>query len=159
MDAFQNQLDGIVGDKRTKLILETLNVKDAETAKDALTAILNNDGKKATITADADTTTAEQKIADLSTKTATVPLDADTAPLKTSLDKFTSNAQKLTLDASDAIKTIRAELAEPIKLDLSGATSSGGPGDNSPGGLTGLVNDIKTLLTTLSQKLPTPALA
>jgi hypothetical protein len=158
MDAFQNQLDGLVGEKRTNLILETLNLKDAETAKDALTAILNNDGKKATITADADTTTAEQKIADLSTKTAKVPLDADTAPLKTSLDKFTSNAQKLTLDASDAIKTIRAELEKPIKLDLSGTTGSGGSGDNSPGGLTGLVTDIKNLLTTLSNKLPSPVL-
>jgi hypothetical protein len=167
MDAFQNQLDGIVGDKRTKLILETLNVKDAETAKDALAAILNNDGKKATVTADADITPAEQKIAELSTKTAKVPLDADTSPLQSSLSAFTATAQKLTLDASDAIKTIRSELEKPIKLDLSGATSSGGPGDNSPGGpgdnspsgLTGLVNDIKTLLTTLSQKLPTPALA
>jgi hypothetical protein len=156
MDAFQNQLDGLVGEKRTNLILETLNLKDAETAKDALTAILNANGKKATITADADTTTAEKKIADLSTKTAKVPLDADTAPLKTSLDRFTSTAQKLTLDASDAIKNIRAELEKPIKLDLSGATSGGG--GNAQGGLTGLVTDIKTLLTTLSNKLPSPVL-
>jgi hypothetical protein len=159
MDELQDALDGVVGEKRTKMIVESLGVKDAEAAKEALNAILGANGKKATITADADTTTAEQKIADLSTKTATVPLDADTAPLQSSLSAFTSNAQKLTLDASDAIKTIRAELEKPIKLDLSGATGSGGSGDNSPGGLTGLVTEIKNLLTTLSQKLPTPALA
>jgi hypothetical protein len=156
MDAFQNQLNGIVGDKRTKLILETLNLKDAETAKDALTAILNNDGKKATITADADTTTAEQKIADLSTKTAKVPIDGDTAPLKTSLDQFTSTAQKLTLDAADSIAAIRTALAQPITMDLNG--SGGGNSEGGTSGLTGLVTDIKNLLTTLSQKLPSPVL-
>ena len=129
---------------------------DGDTS-DVQSKISTLSGEPVTLSLNADTTTAEQKIADLSTKTAKVPLDADTAPLKTSLDKFTSNAQKLTLDASDAIKTIRAELEKPIKLDLSGATGSGGSGDNS-GGLTGLVTDIKTLLTTLSNKLPSPVL-
>jgi hypothetical protein len=159
MDELKAALNGVVGEKRTKMIVESLGVKDAEAAKEALNAILKNNGKKATVTADADTKPAEKKIEELSKKTAKVPLDADTAPLKTSLDKFTSTAQKLTLDAGDAIKTIRAELEKPIKLDLSGATGSGGSGDNSPGGLTGLVGDIKNLLTTLSNKLPTHALA
>jgi hypothetical protein len=156
IDQLKDALKGIIGEKRTKMIVESLGVKDAETAKDALTAILNNDGKKATITADADTTTAEQKIADLSTKTATVPLDGDTAPLKTSLDQFTSTAQKLTLDASDAIKTIRAELQKPIKLALSGEPPEGSGNKSSV--LSGLVEDIKNLLTELNQKLPQPAL-
>jgi hypothetical protein len=131
---------------------------DGDTS-DVQSKISTLSGEPVTLSLNADTTTAEQKIADLSTKTAKVPLDADTAPLKTSLDQFTSTAQKLTLDASDAIKTIRAELEKPIKLDLSGATSSGGSGDNSPGGLTGLVTEIKNLMSELNRKLPTPALA
>jgi hypothetical protein len=157
MDELQDALDGVVGEKRTKMIVESLGVKDAEAAKEALDAILNANGKKATITADADTTTAEQKIADLSTKTAKVPIDGDTAPLQSSLSAFTSTAQKLTLDASEAISSIRAELEKPIKLDLSGATSSSG-GGNAQGGLTGLVSDIKGLLTELNRKLPQHAL-
>jgi hypothetical protein len=156
MDELQNALKGVVGEKRTKMIVESLGVKDAEAAKEALAAILGANGKKATITADADTTTAEKKIADLSTKTAKVPIDGDTAPLKTSLDQFTSTAQKLTLDASDAIKTIRAELQKPIKLALSGETSEGSGNKSSV--LSGLVEDIKNLLTELNQKLPQPAL-
>ena len=158
MDELKAALNGVVGEKRTKMIVESLGVKDAEAAKEALDAILNANGKKATVTADADTKPAEKKIEELSKKTAKVPLDGDTAPLKTSLDQFTSTAQKLTLDASDAIKTIRAELEKPIKLDLSGATS-GGSGDNSPGSLTGLVTEIKNLMSELNRKLPTPALA
>jgi hypothetical protein len=156
MDELQNALKGVVGEKRTKMIVESLGVKDAEAAKEALAAILGANGKKATITADADTNTAEQKIADLSTKTAKVPIDGDTAPLKTSLDQFTSTAQKLTLDASDAIKTIRAELQKPIKLALSGETSEGSGNKSSV--LSGLVEDIKNLLTELNRKLPQPAL-
>jgi hypothetical protein len=161
VDQLQDALEGIAGEKRTDMIVEALGVEDAEAARDAIDAILNADSKKATITADADVSTAEQKIDDLSKKTATIPLDGDTSPLKTALDEFTSTAQKLTLDASEAISNIRADLEKPIKLDLEGATSSGGGGGSEGGtsGLTGLVEDIKTLLTTLSQKLPTPALA
>jgi hypothetical protein len=156
MDDLQNALKGVVGEKRTKMIVESLGVKDAEAAKEALNAILGANGKKATITADADTSTAEQKIADLSNKTAKVPLDADTAPLQSSLSAFTATAQKLTLDASDAIKTIRAELQKPIKLALSGETSEGSGNKSSV--LSGLVEDIKNLLSELNRKLPQPAL-
>jgi hypothetical protein len=128
-------------------------VEDVESAKDALEAILANNGKKATITAEADTTPAEQEIAELSDKTATVPLDGDTNPLQETLSAFSSSAVKLTLDAADSIAAIRTALAEPITMNLDGGSSEGGTSI-----LTGLVTDIKTLLTTLSNKLPSPVL-
>lgn len=156
MDSFQNQLNGIVGDKRTDLILESFGVEDVESAKDALEAILANNGKKATITAEADTTPAEQKIAELSDKTATVPLDGDTSPLQSSLSAFTATAQKLTLDAADSIAAIRTALAEPITMNLDG--SGNGGSSNEGGVLSGLVSDIKGLLTELNRKLPSPVL-
>jgi hypothetical protein len=156
MDELQNALNGVVGEKRTQMIVESLGVKDAEAAKEALNAILNANGKKATITADADTTTAEQKIADLSTKTATVPLDGDTNPLKETLSAFSAGAIKLTLDAADSIAAIRTALAEPITMNLQGSGSGSAPsGDN---GLTSLVSDIKKLLEKIEPKLPTNAL-
>jgi len=157
MDELQNALNGVVGEKRTQMIVESLGVKDAEAAKEALDAILGANGKKSTITADADTTTAEQKIADLSTKTAKVPLDADTAPLQSSLSAFTATAQKLTLDAADSIAAIRTALAEPIKMTLDGSGSGGGS-EGGTSGLTGLVSDIKGLLTELNRRLPSPVL-
>jgi hypothetical protein len=129
---------------------------DGDTS-DVQSKISTLSGEPVTLSLNADTTTAEQKIADLSTKTATVPLDGDTSPLQSSLSAFTATAQKLTLDASDAIKTIRAELEKPIKLDLSGATSSGG-GGNAQGGLTGLVESIKSLLEKIEPRLPVAAL-
>jgi hypothetical protein len=156
MDDLQNALKGVVGEKRTKMIVESLGVKDAEAAKEALDAILNANGKKATITADADTTTAEQKIADLSTKTATVPLDGDTNPLKETLSAFSAGAIKLTLDAADSIAAIRTALAEPIKMTLDG--SGGGGSEGGTSSLTGLVEDIKGLMTELNRKLPSPVL-
>jgi hypothetical protein len=156
VDELQDALEGIAGEKRTEMIVEALGVEDAEAARDAIDAILNADSKKATITADADVSTAEQKIDDLSQKTATIPLDGDTAPLKTALDEFTSTAQKLNLDASEAISNIRADLEKPIKLDLEGATSSGG--DSGDGGLTDLVESIKSLLEKIEPKLPVAAL-
>jgi hypothetical protein len=156
IDQLKDALKGIIGEKRTKMIVESLGVKDAEAAKEALNAILNANGKKATITADADTTTAEKKIADLSTKTATVPLDGDTNPLKETLSAFSAGAIKLTLDAADSISAIRTALAEPIKMTLDGSGSGNSEGGTS--GLTGLVSDIKGLLTELNRKLPTPAL-
>jgi hypothetical protein len=157
MDELQNALNGVVGEKRTQMIVEALGVKDAEAAKDALDAILNANGKTATITADADTTTAEQKIADLSTKTTTVPLDGDTSPLQSSLSAFTATAQSITLDAAASISAIRTALAEPITMDLTGSSSGGGEGSSS--GLTGLVEGIKTLLEKIEPRLPTAALA
>jgi hypothetical protein len=157
MDELQNALKGLEGEKRTKMIVEALGVKDAEAAKDALDAIINNNGKKATVTADADTKPAEKKIADLSTKTAKVPLDADTAPLRSSLSAFTATAQSITLDAAASISAIRTALAEPITMDLTGSNSGGGEGSSS--GLTGLVSEIKGILTELNRKLPTAALA
>jgi hypothetical protein len=157
MDELQNALNGVVGEKRTQMIVEALGVKDAEAAKDALNAIINANGKTATITADADTTTAEQKIADLSTKTATVPLDGDTSPLQSSLSAFTATAQSITLDASASIAAIRTALAEPITMDLTGSSSGGSEGSSS--GLTGLVEDVLEILTELNRKLPTAALA
>jgi hypothetical protein len=156
IDQLKDALKGIIGEKRTQMIVESLGVEDAKAAKEALDAILNANGKKATITADADTTTAEKKIADLSTKTATVPLDGDTNPLKETLSAFSAGAIKLTLDAADSIAAIRTALAEPIKMDFNGSGSGNSEGGTS--GLTGLVSDIKTLLTTLSQKLPSHAL-
>jgi hypothetical protein len=157
MDELQNALNGVVGEKRTQMIVEALGVKDAEAAKDALDAILANNGKTATVTADADTKPAEQKIADLSTKTATVPLDGDTSPLQSSLSAFTATAQSITLDAAASISAIRTALAEPITMDLTGSNSGGSEGSSS--GLTGLVSEIKGILTELNRKLPTAALA
>jgi hypothetical protein len=156
IDQLKTALDGIAGEKRTQMIVEALGVPDAQAAKDALDAILNANGKKATITADADTTTAEQKIADLSNKTTTVPLDGDTNPLKETLSAFSAGAIKLTLDAADSIAAIRTALAEPIKMDLNGSGSGSAPsGDN---GLTSLVGDIKKLLEKIEPRLPVAAL-
>jgi hypothetical protein len=156
MDELQDALKGVVGEKRTKMIVESLGVKDAEAAKEALNAILGANGKKATITADADTTTAEKKIADLSTKTATVPLDGDTNPLKETLSAFSAGAIKLTLDAADSIAAIRTALAEPITMNLQG--SGGGGSESGTSGLTGLVTSIKTLLEKIEPRLPVAAL-
>jgi hypothetical protein len=156
IDQLKDALKGIIGDKRTKLIVDALGVKDAQAAKDALDAILNNNGKKATITAEADTTPAQEKIAELSTKTTTVPLDGDTNPLQETLSAFSSSAVKLTLDAADSIAAIRTALAEPITMNLQGSGSGSGTGGDSA--LTGLVSDIKGLMTTLTQRLPSPVL-
>jgi hypothetical protein len=149
----QEALKGIAGEKRTQMIVEALGVPDAQAAKDALDAILNANGKKATITTEADTTPAEQKIADLSTKTTTVPLDGDTNPLKETLSAFSAGAIKLTLDAADSIAAIRTALAEPIKMDLNGSGDGGGTS-----GLQPLVESIHKLLEKIEPRLPVAAL-
>ena len=100
----------------------------------------------------------QTKLKDLSTKTATVPLDGDTNPLKETLSAFSAGAIKLTLDAADSIAAIRTALAEPIKMDLNGSGSGGGS-EGGTSGLTGLVSEIKGILTELNRKLPTAALA
>ena len=150
----QEALKGIAGEKRTQMIVEALGVPDAQAAKDALDAIINANGKKATVTAEADTTPAQEKIAELSNKTTTVPLDGDTSPLKETLSAFSAGAIKVTLDAADSIAAIRTALAEPIKMDLQGSGEGG-----STSGLQTLVEGIKTLLEKIEPRLPVAALS
>jgi hypothetical protein len=101
------------------MIVEALGVKDAEAAKDALDAILANNGKTATITADADTTTAEQKIADLSSQTTTVPLDGDTSQAKQKIESLNQSQITVPVDAdtTEAAGKIR-ELEAPIRVQV-----------------------------------------
>jgi hypothetical protein len=117
MDAFQNQLNGIVGEKRTKLLLESLGLKTVEEAKLALDRILANNGKKAAVTVEADTTTAEEKINSLGP----VTIDADTTTAEekiNSLGPVTIDADTTT--AEEKINSLGAEKVEipaTIKID------------------------------------------
>jgi len=131
-----NQILDHIASKRGELIgIQPIDEKGGKTALDGI----------------------QTKLKDLTAKTTTVPLDGDTNPLKQTLSAFSAGAIKLTLDAADSISAIRTALAEPLTMDLNG--SGGGNSEGGGSGLTGLVSDIKTLLTTLSNKLPSHALS
>jgi hypothetical protein len=128
-----NQILAHIASKRGELIgIQPIDEKGGNTALDGI----------------------QSKLKDLTTKTTKVPLDGDTNPLKETLSAFSAGAIKLTLDAADSIAAIRTALAEPIKMDLDGS----GGGGNAQGGLTGLVESIKSLLEKIEPKLPVAAL-
>ena len=76
-------------------------------------------------------------------------IEAIQAKIKESLGK----SQSITLDASKSIEDIKGKLKENIDLAI-----TTGEGTKILGDLKGLLGDIKSTMTTLSNKLPVPAL-
>jgi len=77
-------------------------------------------------------------------------IEAIQAKIKESLGK----SQSITLDASKSIEGIKSKLKENIDLAI-----TTGEGTKILGDLKGLLGDIKSTMTTLSNKLPVPAIA
>jgi hypothetical protein len=74
--------------------------------------------------------------------------------IQAEITKLGSTQQTLNLDASKSIEDIKGKLKENIDLAV-----STGEGTKILGDLKGLLGDIKTTMTALSNKLPVPALA
>jgi hypothetical protein len=153
MSQLEDALKGVVGEKRTKAIVETLGLQTAEQAKEALDAILRNNGQKATVTATADTTPAQNAINSLDRRGVTLNATADTSKAQQAISDLGSKAIKGNLDASASIKTIRKELEKEVDLGLNSSD-----GTKILGNIEGLMGELKTVMETLSKKLPTPAL-
>jgi hypothetical protein len=154
IDDLQNALKGVVGEKRTKAIVETLGLQNAEQAKEAITAILRNNGKKTTVTATADTTPAQNALKSLDKRAVTLNASADTSKAQQAIQNLGSKAIKGNLDASASIQDIRKQLEKEVDLGLDSSE-----GTKILGNIEGLMGELKTVMETLSQKLPTPALA
>jgi len=73
--------------------------------------------------------------------------------IQAEITKLGSTQQTLTFDASKSIEGIKSKLKENIDLAI-----TTGEGTKILGDLKGLLGDIKTTMTTLSNKLPVPAL-
>jgi len=74
--------------------------------------------------------------------------------IQAEITKLGSTQQTLNLDASKSIESIKGKLKENIDLAI-----TTGEGTKILGDLKGLLGEIKTTMTTLSNKLPTHALA
>lgn len=74
--------------------------------------------------------------------------------IQAEITKLGSTQQTLNLDASKSIESIKGKLKENIDLAI-----TTGQGTKILGDLKGLLGDIKGTMTTLSNKLPVPALA
>jgi len=153
IDELKNALNGVVGEKRTKMIVESLGVKDAEAAKEALNAILANNGKKTTVTATADTTPAQNALKSLDKRGVTLNASADTSKAQQAIENLGSKAIKGNLDASASIQDIRKQLEKEVDLGLDSSE-----GTKILGNIEGLMGELKTVMETLSQKLPVAAL-
>ena len=171
MDAFQNQLNGIVGEKRTKLLLESLGLKTVEEAKLALDRILANNGKKAAVTVEADTTTAEEKINSLGP----VTIDADTTTAEEKINSL--GAEKVEIpatikidreDFNQQLQQLQSDIKNSFQGGAGGAGGAGGSGGMGGAGgnaiadigtLQTVVEAIKSVIEKIEPKLPTAALA
>jgi hypothetical protein len=153
MSDLQNALKGVVGEKRTKAIVETLGLQNAEQAKEAIDAILRNNGKKTTVTATADTSPAQNALKSLDKRAVTINASADTSKAQQAIQNLGSKAIKGNLDASASIQDIRKQLEKEVDLGLDSSE-----GTKILGNIEGLMGELKTVMETLSQKLPTPAL-
>jgi hypothetical protein len=153
MEELQNALKGVVGEKRTKAIVQTLGVDDVEDAKDAIDSILRNNGKKTKVTAEANTAPAQNAIDSLDARNVTVNAAADTTSASQAIDNLGGQTIEGNLDASESIQAIRKQLEKEVDLGLNASE-----GNKILGNIEGLLGDLKTVMETLSQKLPTPAL-
>jgi hypothetical protein len=137
MDDFQNQLVGITGDKRTKLILEALNIDSVEEAKSALDAIIANNGKSVSVTANVDSTAAMASISSLydsANTTFATPLslnlegDQSIAAVRNSAEGNFAAPIAFNLDGNQTIADVRsaaeANFSNPITLSMSGSQAA-----------------------------------
>jgi hypothetical protein len=126
-----NQLNGVPDQKTAKLTAQALGLSDIKLVDDTINAILNNNGKSASVSVSADTTDAENKINSLG-----------------------GAGVAVNLDASASIQNIKNELQNSIDLALSSSKGSGYLEE-----IKGFVESIKDLVQKIEPKLPTAALA
>lgn len=125
-----NQLNGVPDDKTAKLTAKALGLTDIKLVDDTINAILNNNGKSASVSVSADTTDAESKINSLG-----------------------GAGVSVNLDASASIQSIKNELENSIDLALSSSKGSGFLEE-----IKGFVGTIKDLVEKIEPKLPVAAL-
>jgi len=126
-----NQLNGVPDQKTAKLTAQALGLSDIKLVDDTINAILNNNGKSASVSVSADTTDAENKINSLG-----------------------GAGVAVNLDASASIQNIKNELQNSIDLALSSSKGSGYLEE-----IKGFVESIKDLVQKIEPKLPVAALA
>jgi hypothetical protein len=138
--------------KQTALQPITLNLKGD--ASDVSSKVQAFEAEPIQFSLEADDTSAAQKIDALGATPLTLSLQSDTAAIQGQINSLIERQQTLNLDASKSIEGIKSKLKENIDLAV-----STGQGTKILGDLKVLLGDIKTTMTTLSNKLPVPALA
>ena len=148
-----NQLKGVPDDKTAKLTAKAFGLNDVTQVNAVIDTLLEKNGKTAEITATADTTSAEQSIANIGGTTVTLPTAADTSGAQNDINNL-GGTVSLDLDADTSIAAIRQSLKEGIELDISAKSGTSGLLEQ----IKGFVEKIKTAVEKIEPKLPVAAL-